>query len=331
MTKNRTIRTESAGPPAPRKKGEIRYTGQRSSLRVDETGRETLDYDNPAFPCALIVSDIGQYLTRRVPWHWHDDVELALITEGACVLSVNDDKHTLAAGDGYFINRNVLHSLKLNECARCDVTSLIFSPDLLAGGTGSRLYLDLVAPVLADTDMDCIVFTGGAEWETEAMDCLRRVQTIYETSRAGGAELLITAALARFWYLLLNHRVPEFKRKKSLSMKNRRRIKDMLAFIAAHYDEPLTLADIAAAGSVSERECTRCFGAVLGESPIAYLARRRVFVAAELLVSTDKTVTEICYETGFESPGYFTKIFKRHLGMTPKAYQKQRRVFERYR
>ena len=54
-----------------------------------------------------------------------------------------------------------------------------------------------------------------------------------------------------------------------------------------------------------------------------YLNFVRITEAEKLLVSSDKTVTEIAYETGFSSSSYFIKIFERYKGMPPSAFRKK--------
>jgi len=234
----------------------------------------------------------------------------------------------------------VLHALRLNECESATLVSVIFSPSLFSGGIGSKLYLDLVLPVLADTERDIVIFHPHVEWEREALDCVHRVRELYDTGSArsagsaataglpasagsAGTELLICGALARFWHLLLNHEPSESAGMKSLSIKGRKRIKAMLSHIEQHFSEPVTLTDIAAAANISTRECTRCFRSVIGETPFGYLTRVRVSAAAAMLAERDCTVTEAAMACGFDNLSYFAKVFRRAMGITPKAYQQQ--------
>jgi transcriptional regulator GlxA family with amidase domain len=108
---------------------------------------------------------------------------------------------------------------------------------------------------------------------------------------------------------------------KSLSIRDRNRIKTMISFIETHFAEPITLADIAAAASISPRECTRCFKSIINDSPVNYLMNHRISVAADMLLHTDCTVTDAAMCTGFENLSYFAKIFKRNMNITPKHYQ----------
>jgi AraC-like DNA-binding protein len=89
----------------------------------------------------------------------------------------------------------------------------------------------------------------------------------------------------------------------------------------ARYDEPLTVADLAAAAMLSPAHFSREFRKAFGETPHQYLLTRRLQRAAELLRHTDHSVADICMRVGLESVGSFTSSFRRIYGMTPTRYR----------
>ena len=99
------------------------------------------------------------------------------------------------------------------------------------------------------------------------------------------------------------------------------RVKAMLRFIHGHFAESLGVAEIAAAG-ISERECCRCFAAVLDDTPMRYLARHRIAESARLLAETGASVSHIAEACGFSSPGYFGKVFRAAMGVSPGTYRR---------
>ncbi|MFN2243397.1 MAG: helix-turn-helix transcriptional regulator, partial [Anaerolineae bacterium] len=64
-----------------------------------------------------------------------------------------------------------------------------------------------------------------------------------------------------------------------------------------------------------------CFRKELGVTPIAYLNRYRVHQAKQLLSDTSKSITEIALEVGFSDSGYFSRVFRREVGLSPEAYR----------
>lgn len=81
--------------------------------------------------------------------------------------------------------------------------------------------------------------------------------------------------------------------------------------------------DIAKAGNVSKTGCCGIFQKYVNQSPNAYLIEYRLRNGIELLRTTDMTVTEICYEVGFNGPSYFSESFRKAFGCSPLEYRKK--------
>jgi AraC-like DNA-binding protein len=89
----------------------------------------------------------------------------------------------------------------------------------------------------------------------------------------------------------------------------------------ARYSEPLGVRDMARAAGLSPAHFSREFRATFGESPHAYLLTRRLERAAQLLLTTDRSVVDICFSVGLSSVGSFTSSFTRTYGLSPTAYR----------
>jgi AraC-like DNA-binding protein len=87
------------------------------------------------------------------------------------------------------------------------------------------------------------------------------------------------------------------------------------------FAQPLDVQAVARAAHVSPAHFSRQFRATFGESPHRYLQRRRVERAMELLRETDRPVTEICFDVGFNSLGTFSRTFRAVVGESPSAYR----------
>ncbi len=87
------------------------------------------------------------------------------------------------------------------------------------------------------------------------------------------------------------------------------------------FDAPLDLAALADRAGYSKFHFARAFMAAYGETPMAYLTRRRVERAKDLLRSANLTVTEICMLVGFSSLGSFSTRFTALVGCNPTAYR----------
>ncbi len=87
------------------------------------------------------------------------------------------------------------------------------------------------------------------------------------------------------------------------------------------FAQPLDVPALARVAHVSPAHFSRQFRATFGETPHRYLQRRRVERAMELLRETDRRVTDICLDVGFNSIGTFTRTFREIVGEPPLAYR----------
>jgi AraC-like DNA-binding protein len=96
------------------------------------------------------------------------------------------------------------------------------------------------------------------------------------------------------------------------------RAKDL---IDARYREPLDVPALARVAHLSAAHFSREFRRAFGETPHRYLLTRRMERAAALLLSTDRSIADICFTVGLQSVGSFTTSFRRTYGRTPTEYR----------
>lgn len=92
-------------------------------------------------------------------------------------------------------------------------------------------------------------------------------------------------------------------------------------YLDSFFGGEMRLDKVASVACLSPYHFHRLFREVFGETPNQYLQRRRLANARELLSSTDRTVTEICLEVGFESMTSFSALFRRIYGCSPREYR----------
>ena len=97
-----------------------------------------------------------------------------------------------------------------------------------------------------------------------------------------------------------------------------RRARDL---IDRDYAQPLDLDAMAREAGYSRFHFARAFAAAYGETPRAYLTRRRIERAKKLLRTANLCVTEICLLVGFESLGSFSSRFCSLVSQSPTAYR----------
>ena len=91
--------------------------------------------------------------------------------------------------------------------------------------------------------------------------------------------------------------------------------------IDAHYTERLDLDELARTVNFSRFHFLRAFRRAFHATPHEYVTRKRIERAKELLADSEFTVTEICFEVGFESLGSFSSLFHKIVGWSPSIYR----------
>ena len=104
-----------------------------------------------------------------------------------------------------------------------------------------------------------------------------------------------------------------------------RRARDLMD---REYARPLDVAALARTALMSTAHFARQFRAAYGETPYAYLMTRRIERAMALLRRGDLSVTEVCFEVGYQSLGTFSTRFAELVGMSPSAYRQAAREMQ---
>jgi len=99
------------------------------------------------------------------------------------------------------------------------------------------------------------------------------------------------------------------------------RVAASIAWMKGHLGEPLRLAELASYSGLSVPHYTVLFREQAGFSPIDWFNRLRVQWACELLDTTQFSVAEIARRAGFPDPYYFTRCFRRIVGIPPRKYR----------
>ena len=94
----------------------------------------------------------------EVSWHWHNDMELFVVTEGCADVTVGNERYILTAGNGCFINSGVIHSMRDRDNSGCRYHSIVFHPSLVGGSAESVYYQAYVMPVMQNTAFPFTIF-----------------------------------------------------------------------------------------------------------------------------------------------------------------------------
>lgn len=251
--------------------------------------------------------------------HWHEDLQITLVTKGKLVIQINGIDHTLETGQAILINKRILHiATELSHDGQ--YVSFNFPEKLLAFHIESAMEKNYVLPY-TNSSLVSIVITRDSEWETQILDMLWGMRETFNSEKTWGWEYEISIKTVQLWFVLIsNISIPSEETPRS-EKRQQERLQLMLSFIHLNYAHPVTLREIADVAHLSISECTRCFKKTAHMTPYEYLIKYRIKKSKDLLISTNDTITEIAQKVGFNHVNHFIQSFKKHEERTPKEFR----------
>ncbi|MDD2971232.1 MAG: AraC family transcriptional regulator [Lachnospiraceae bacterium] len=289
----------------------------RCNVQINRIQKELKAHGTSSFPVGFYYDYLP---VDAVPWHWHEQLELAYVKKGRLCIGVNSDKFTVKEGESYFINKEQLHSCWCEEGDSCTIYSAVFKADLL-GAVDSVFYQRYLLPLMENSELPCFVFNDQEKWQREVIELNKKFWTSAENEDFG-FEFQIRENLSKIVLIMIRHMSKQPKELSEKAMRTERRMKSMLTYIGEHYGNEIKIEDIAESAAISESECVRCFRDSVGISPIKYVKQFRIQNAADLLVHTDRPINDIAEQCGFQDMSYFTRSFREAKGITPTEFRK---------
>lgn len=95
----------------------------------------------------------------------------------------------------------------------------------------------------------------------------------------------------------------------------------MISFLHDNYSAQLTVKEIAGRALVNKNRCTSLFKKYAKMSPIKYLNAYRLYIAKNMIIHTDKPISEISADVGYNQISYFIEQFRSNYGLSPLRYR----------
>lgn len=289
---------------------------RRIELRRD--GSERVPYNFPDLPAYAKDGHLGAFQNMKVACHWHDDWELVCTTEGSMGYFVNGECVSLHEGQAIFVNSRCMHYNYSIDGQDAKYMCLLLHPSLFDGHQAIReKYID---PLINNRSMTYRLLD-----RSSAMPILTALKSIQQSRESGDPAMGLTLMHCGFQIIERLYRdMASIPASAAADEPRLEALHSMICYVQNHYSDEIALADIAAAGRVSKSSCCSIFRQYLQQTPVGYLTSYRLERSADLLRNTNLTITEISMHAGFASQSYFTETFRKHSGITPSEYRKQR-------
>ena len=283
--------------------------------------KELKQHGNEQFPFLVSYQKLSEYESGSFMWHWHPEIEITYVQKGTMCYKVNHMVYHLKEGDIVFNNSGALHSGTMENQKDCAYIPVTFDSRLIYGFFQSTVNSKYVDPVIQDSMLPAICIDQSEPWHKPFREYLLRIIDLDE-KKPDFYELDITICLQSMWRLLLEHITyePQASRENSLEYD---RIKKILSYIEENYQNKITLNDIAGHIHLCESECTRLFKRHMNTTLFAFLQDYRIERSLEFL-RADQPVSAVADKAGFSDPNYYSKVFAKIKGCSPREYRKHR-------
>lgn len=233
--------------------------------------------------------------------HWHESVEVLCFFEGTGVVVTDTRKIQLRAGEIAIINSNCLHAI-YPLSPTCSYYCLIVDTSLCRQN-GILVENMHFQESIRDDRIFCLVENVFRE--------LTEKGPFYKAA-------VKSAAISLFVLLARDHSSEWDDYEKQASQNKKTEIvKKAIAYIRQHFQEDISLDDICEQTGYNRYYFCHVFKEVTGQTILAYVNFVRCSHAKKLLLSGTANVAESAEQSGFRNQSYFTRIFKKQMGMLP--------------
>lgn len=285
-------------------------------IMTDPSRKELASHGSLQFPLEINHDHLHDFYEHYIQCHWHEELEIPVVVKGSVCCQLKDQTFELNPGEGIVINTRIPHSMTPLGKEEPVLITTIFHPSLLYGTPESAIYQQLLYPYLNTAKLSGILLSAR---ETEL---LLQADALYEEAPFG-FELQIKSLLCSLFFRLLSGLEGLLSADKPSNDAALSRLAILLNTIHEHYDEPLSLSDLAAQISLSREGCCRFFKSMTGKTIFQYLEDYRVSRGILLLQEDRFSITQIAYLVGFGNPGRFSAAFDRRMHCTPRQYRRQ--------
>lgn len=287
--------------------------------------RERILHGNSMFPFMAYHIDADKNFQEKIGCHWHDEMEILVILEGYAEVFIDSRSYKISKGNVVIIQPDRLHSVLGEEGVKFEFFAIVFHSNLLNSFLGDTIQHKYFDSVLKGETILPEYLCGTEEWEQKVYSLLLDIGMAFERNNTA-YELLIKAKLYEVWYLLYIHAQ---KGQKDMPENRDYKIKTtkvIIEYIKENYNSQITLKELASEFGISEGHLCRLFKNMTKLSVVEYINNYRISMSIELLLNTDKEISDIAVMTGFNNISYFNKVFKKYIHLTPSEYRKTAKI-----
>lgn len=256
--------------------------------------------DNSMLMGNTIYIKKGTHFTETV-LHWHSYYELVFYGDADVLCRINDTSINFTSNSLYLLTPFDFHTTKnIRENGNAYFINISFSADALDSDIISKITQGYY---IQDIKNDSHIKT-----------LIKMLENTSDSNKKHLLSALINCIVEK------GNLLPQRSRTSADTI-----VKKAVDYIAQRHAEKITLNDISGHLHLAPSYFSDVFSKRMGCTYTEYLTKFRLDYSKELLIKTDKTVTEICYDSGFSSLSRYLRVFKKHFHLTPTQYRNMKK------
>lgn len=284
---------------------------------LSEEQKEDAKHGETFFP-------VQRYLTRLasdypvVMTHWHEEAELTLITNGDCHYQINLVEYEVNEGDILFVPPLYLHAISKGKSDEIFSETYVFHLNFLGGNATDICSTRYLTPMMKqEISMPCHITPKHPAY-VSLRKMFSQTASLYQM-KMPGYELGIKSLLLQVLFLILQY---SEKNAKTETGAISDKLKTVLDYIELHYEDSITISELARLCYFSEYHFMRFFKKHMNMTCVEYINNLRLEKAVELFEQGETSILDVSLAVGFHNLSYFHRAFKKKYNMTPMSFVK---------
>lgn len=255
------------------------------------------------------------------PYHYHPEYELTLIVKGEGKRYVGAHMDQFVPGDLILVGSNMPHCWKLDDpdgCMQAQSVVIHFNEGFMGTGMLDKTEFVYIKKLLQKSSSG-MQFTGATRSAIQKQMMQLQEEPDNFNALIGLLQILQTLALSSEYNLLDQHNTMMQQQTTS----DQERINKVFAYIVDNFQKEITLVGAANTINMTPNAFCKYFKKVTRKTFMEAVMEFRINYAVQQLVQTDKTISSICYDSGFGDISHFHKTFKSRMQFSPLHYRRR--------
>lgn len=294
---------------------EYRKNAHNQTIEKNKDMYELVRYVNREFPIKAELHYLSMFFLNSFECHWHNEIEILIVRNGKMRCFVDDNEILLREGMGIVISSNRLHHAKSLEEEDCEYIVIMAEPEFLAEKE-SLIYRKYVEPVVYNPRISYTLFDRK---NNEAAVAAAEKLLLDMNEKKAGFELDSMIDILTLWREILRCTPAETED----DFAQIGYVKKMLAYIHTHYNNDISVKDLADYVNLSYAETCRIFKKSICQTIVNYIQIYRIKKSIPMLQNREMNISQIAMQVGFNGASYYSEIFRKVTGKTPNAYRRE--------